>query len=609
MNSSHQETTDPAVRVEEFTFQYDTADTPALESVSFSVDRGDVLGVVGPVEAGKTSLSMALSGFVPQITGGWSEGDLSVAGRDPRTTDGADVAMVFEEYGAQLTQLRVIDEVVAPLVNRGLSRETATARARELLDRVRLDEPEDKFTWELSGGQQQRLAIAAVLATDPDVLVFDSATDMLDPEGKSEVSNLIASLAGETTLVVTENDPDVLVGIADNLLVLDAGEQVAHGPADDLLRDGELLDGVGVGPPVCLDVARRIGLDAAPITVGEFYDAYEDATDRQTAAAAPDGGATGPVAARAPSESAGPPVGVDDADIDAGSRFGDPVVDVDGVRFSYSDGTTAVEGVDMTVHEGEVHAVVGGNGAGKSTLSKLLVGVVEPESGRVVVDGQDTTETTARALGESIGVSLQNPDEQISRDTVDEELRFPLEQRRYERRGPFGLFGTRERYDESFVDERVEAVRELVGVDGVGDHDPAFLPLGVRGLVTIGSALASDPAAIVLDEPAAGVDASTRRSVVETIERLREDGLAVVLVDHDMELVCDVADRVTVLEDGTVAMQGPPREVFAHDNWEWLARRYLRPPTVARLARRVRVDALTADDAVDALTDRPEMTR
>ncbi|MFB6218546.1 MAG: ABC transporter ATP-binding protein, partial [Halobacteriaceae archaeon] len=490
------------IDVADFTFQYPTADEPALSDISVSVEAGEVLGVVGPVEAGKTSLAMALSGFVPGVTGGWTDGDIAVAGRDPRDAEDNRTAMVFEDYSSQLTQLRLVDEVIAPLTNRGFSREKAHDRARELLDQVRLDEPEEKYTWELSGGQQQRLAIAAALAIDPDVLVFDTATDMLDPEGRADVANLIASLAGEMTLVVTENDPDALVGVADKLLVIDGGTDVAFGDADELLRDRDLLDSVGVAPPVCLEVADRLGIDGAPLTPGEFLDCYHDQAGANAVPGPVSAADGGPVEPR--TVGGGAP--------DAGWEA--PVLEVEGVSFEYPDGTAALSDVDMTVHEGEVHAVIGGNGAGKSTLTKLLVGVMRPTEGSVTVAGTPTDEVTARMLGETVGISMQNPDEQLSRRTVDAELRHALDERRYESTGPFGLFGKRERYDEAYIEERVRAVRDLVDIDdSIRGMDPLFLPQGLRRLVTIGSALAPDPEAVVLDEPAAGTDVTERRVV------------------------------------------------------------------------------------------------
>ncbi|RBI58706.1 hypothetical protein DMJ13_25515 [halophilic archaeon] len=592
MTQDTEPTEEQMLRADEFSFTYPTKNDLALADVSFELDEGEVLGVVGPVEAGKTTLAMALASFAPQNTGGTTSGELSVAGRDPRQAKDNDVAMVFEDYSSQLTQVHVIDEVIAPLVNRGIPRAEAIEQARELLEQVRMADVENQFTWELSGGQQQRLAIAAALAIDPEVMIFDTATDMLDPEGRDDVANLIASLKGEKTLVVTENDPDALVGIADKLLVLDGGKRIAFESADELLRDDELLDDVGVAPPVCRRIAREVGLPTDPLAPSEFVDALEaHSTPRMSsttdmAVSAADGGS-----------------------VPAAPGLGDTLVRTDDVTYEYSADAVAVDGVDVTVSESEVHAVVGGNGAGKTTFSKLLVGLFTPTDGTVYVDGTPTDGRTARDIAESVGIALQNPDEQLSEQTVAQEIRFPLEKRRYERTGFLGL-SKRERYDEAFIDQRVDEVCDLVGIsDELLDEDPMFLPRGKRRQVTMAGALAPDPDVLVLDEPVAGVDASARAHVEQTIDRLREQEKGVIIIDHDMGFVCDVADTVTVLEDGSVAMQAPTHEVFAPDNWEWLAQRHLRPPRAARLARRVGLDALTADEFVDVFTPIQEISQ
>lgn len=582
MRNDTEPTDEPMLRAEEFTFTYPTQDEPALSELSFELEEGEVLGVVGPVEAGKTTLTMAFASFAPQNTGGTTGGELSVAGRDPREAGDNDVAMVFEDYAAQLTQVHAIDEVIAPLVNRGLPRAEAADRARELLEKVRMSEAAEQFTWELSGGQQQRLAIAAALAIDPEVLIFDTATDMLDPEGRDDVADLIASFKSEMTLVVTENDPDALVGIADDLLVLDGGERVACGPADDLLREADLLESVGVAPPTCCRVAREVGLQGRPLTPGEFLDALEPHTASDTTDLTPV-----------------TPSAADGGRVSVAPGLGDSLIRTETATYEYGSDAVAVNGVDLAVREGEVHAVVGGNGAGKTTLSKLLVGLFEPTRGTVYVDDEPTDGRTARSVAESVGIALQNPDEQLSEQTVREELRFPLERRRYERSGFLGL-SKRERYDEAFIEERVEAVCSLVGLSKEAmEGDPMFLPRGKRRQVTMANALAPDPDVLVLDEPVAGVDATARSNVRRTIEQLREQGKGVVLIDHDMDFLCEVADTVSVLEDGAVAMQGPIQDVFARENWEWLAKRHLRPPRAARLAQRVGIDALTAEELIE----------
>ncbi|MFB6146545.1 MAG: ABC transporter ATP-binding protein [Halobacteriaceae archaeon] len=568
------------IRAEDISLQYPTRDENALDDLSFSVEEGEVLGVVGPVESGKTSLAMALAGLAPQVTGGALTGDLTVAGRDPREADSdGRVGMVFEDYSAQLTQVRVIDEVLVPLLDRGFDREAALQRARELLERVRLSGYEQRRTWELSGGEQQRVAIAAVMATDPEVLVFDTATDMLDPEGREDVSNLVASLAGETTMVVTVDDPQELVGVADSVLVLEDGRAEAVGQADQILRRHDLFERVGVRPPLPLRVGRELDLQATPLSADEL------------AAALPGAGRGGQ------SSEAATTVGSDDLRADG---VGDPVIEVDDVTFGYDD-ETAVDGVDMTVHEGEVHAVVGGNGAGKTTLCELLVGLHAPDDGRLVVDGEPAADRTAADLGESIALAFQNPDEQLSRRTVEAELRFPLEQRQYDRSG-WLPFASEQRYDEAYVEEHVERALSLTGLDGAGvrEADPTTLPQGTRRLVAIGAALAPDPAAAVLDEPTAGLDADGDERMRQTIERLRAAGTAVIIVEHDMDFVCEMADTVTLLDDGQVRFQGPPRELFARENWDELRERYLRPPRAARLADRLELDALTADQLIES---------
>ena len=562
------------LRTEDFTFNYPGLKAKALRGVSFGLERGEVLGLIGPVGAGKTTLCMSLAGFVPRVTGGESSGELEVAGLDPREAPGGRMArhvgLIFENFAAQITQVRVLDEVMSPLLNRGVPVEEAEKRARAMLKKVGLGglDPGHKRTWELSGGQQQRVAIAATLSVEPEVLILDSATGMLDPEGTEEVRRIIAELAGETTLVVAENDADFLLGVADRMLVLDDGEVVADGPADEILRDADLLSCFGgVEPPVAVRVARALGLEETPLTEEEFRRAVGD------------------VEVRASGEESAEP----------GRRFGEPLIRIEGVTYRYGDGTAAIDGVSLAVREGEVHAIVGGNGAGKTTLAKMVIGLKKPTEGQILLGDADTHEWTAADLAWRVGTAFQNPDEQISERTVREEVSFPLQRRRYERRG---LFRKEEKYGEEYIAERVAEACELVGLErDLLEEDPSLLPGGLRRLVTMAEALALDPSIVlVLDEPGVGLDARSRRRVARTIERLREMGRAVIIIEHDMDLVCEVADTATVLNAGRVALQGPVHEVFAQRNWGLLTEMYLQPPRAARLARSVGVEALSAEE-------------
>lgn len=271
------------------------------------------------------------------------------------------------------------------------------------------------------------------------------------------------------------------------------------------------------------------------------------------------------------------------------------MIRIENVTYRYGDGTAAVDGVDITVREGEVHAVVGGNGAGKTTLAQMVIGLKKPTEGRVWLGDADTREWTAADLAWRVGTAFQNPDEQISERTVREEVAFPLQRRRFERKG---WFKKEEKYGEDYVQERVLAACELVGLEEkfLG-KDPSLLPGGLRRLVTMAEALALDPSVVlVLDEPRVGLDAGSRRKVMRTVRRLKEMGRAVIIIEHDMDLVCEVADTATVLNAGKVALQGPIHDVFAQKNWGLLTEMYLQPPRAARLARSVGVEALSADE-------------
>ena len=559
------------LRTRDLTFNYPGLKAKALSDVTFGLEKGEVLGLIGPVGAGKTTLCMSLAGFVPRVTGGESSGDLEVAGLDPREAPGGKMArhvgLVFENFAAQITQVKVLDEVMSPLLNRGIDVEEARERARAMLNKVGLGgiDPEHKRTWELSGGQQQRVAIAATLVVEPEVLILDSATGMLDPEGTKEVRRIIADLAGETTLVVAENDADFLLGMADRILVLDGGEVVADGPADGILRDADLLTRHGgVEPPVAVRVARALCLRETPLTEEEFHRAVGD-------------------------------VEVREAGEEPEVKFGQPLIRIENATYRYGDGTAALNGVSITVRGGEVHAVVGGNGAGKTTLAKMVVGLKNPTEGRILLGDADTDEWTAADLAWRVGTAFQNPDEQISERTVREEVAFPLQRRRFERKG---WFGKEEKYGEDYVAERVRAACELVGLEErFLEKDPSLLPGGLRRLVTMAEALALDPSVLlVLDEPRVGLDAASRRKVMRTVRRLKGMGRAVIIIEHDMDLVCEVADTATVLNSGRVTLQGPIHEVFARKNWGLLTEMYLQPPRAARLARGVGVEALSADE-------------
>ena len=185
----------------------------------------------------------------------------------------------------------------------------------------------------------------------------------------------------------------------------------------------------------------------------------------------------------------------------------------------------------------------------------------------------------------TVGTVLQNPDEQISEGTVRDEIRFPLKQRQYERSG---WWSKRQRYDEAYIAEREQHAGELVGIaPDLLDCDPILLPRGQRKLVTMAEALVMDPQVLMLDEPTLSLGTAAYQHLRQMLMRLRDLGKAVLLADSKVDFVAEVADTVTVLDQGRVVLQGPVRTVFAKANWAQLTALSLSPPRVAPLARRL----------------------
>jgi energy-coupling factor transporter ATP-binding protein EcfA2 len=614
------------VKAKNLTFCYPGSDESALKEVSFEIHENEVVGIVGPPGAGKTTLGMVIAGLAPSVTGGELRGELDVNinrsqpedvacnsdlnQRDDHNSDDREdsdknenirqigrVGMVFEEMAAQLVQLKALEEVRVPLLNTGASPDEATDRAWELLNKVGLGNiDDDTRIWDLSGGQQQQLAIAANLAIDPEILIFDNVMDKLDVQGQEQVHRIIKDLSREMTLIIIERNSRILLETVNRLLVLADGKIVTEGSPDEILRNPDLLSCADIEPPMSVHLARALGMSESPLTNEEFLRAYGNGRTQQLE-----------LSSLTVSEYKDFLVESQPVEDENGfhnyDNFGKPVVRIQDVSFCYSDkGPRALKDVSITVHEGEVHALIGSSGAGKTTVIKHIAGLVEPRQGKVIVCNKDTRNKNVPEFGLIVGTVLQNPEDQISEKTVKDEIAFPLKHR--QKKGT-GLFLKEKRYDEDFIENRVSEVCELVGIEEeLFDRDPLLLPRGLKKLVTIAEAMVVDPKVLLLDEPTHGLGATALGKIKQTLRRLCQEGKAVVLVSNNINFVAEVADTVTVLNNGRIVVQGPLREVFARNNWGKLARLQIQPPETALLARHFGTTAWTCDELVSQLSSR-----
>jgi energy-coupling factor transport system ATP-binding protein len=542
----------PAVHLDSVSYTYPDQAEAALHRIDLWIGRGEMVAIMGPSGAGKTTLAKVINRTIPAFHGGTLDGRVHILG-EPMVDQGvADLAgrvgLVAQDFEAQLFSTNVLQEVVFGLEHLGCPAAEMRARAEAALHLVGLDGFAHRDPTTLSGGEKQRLAIAASLVLEPDILVFDEPTTDLDPAGKEEVMTVLAALrARGTTLILIEHEIRA-AELADRLILLDRGQIVADEAPATLLSQVARLERHAVRPPELASIAAHLGLAALPASI---------------AAAATE---LGPWCRAAPVADTGQPAPV--------RPRREPVVDLESVRFAYEGRPPVFEDVSLTIGRGEFVALLGRNGSGKTTLAKLMNGLQQPTAGHVRLDGRDLRELPLARVAARVGYVFQNPDLQIFADSVGAEVRFGPEN--------IGL-------DPEACDTRVRETLEAVGLGGVSDEDPFVLSKGERQRLAIAALLALRPEVLILDEPTTGLDHAEHRRVLRLLSQLHREGMAIVVITHTPWVVAEYAERAIVLGDGRLVFDGPVASLLRrHDI---LGQAHFVPPDSCLLAERIGLDA------------------
>lgn len=563
-----------------------------LRGVSLTIPRGQAVALVGPTDSGKTTLALILAGLAPEMTGGELRGSVYVNGLDVRQTPAAQVSthlgLVFQEPERQLFNMTVASEVAFGLEGLGLPPAEIGRRVTWALEQTGLTGLEERAPWQLSGGQQKRLAIATILAMRPPILVLDEPMAGLDPQGRREMAAVLTWLkrSAGTTILVIEKDNEFVARWAERVLILADGRIVRDGPPSQVFREAEALRRWGIALPQVAELAARlraVGESADFLTAQQAMACLAQRQRLATAYTAAGGSVTTVGPANGPDDSVATPRAADTA---AAAR--PPAVDLQEVCFTYPGGTRALTAVSLTVRQGEFVALVGPNGSGKSTLARHLNGLLRPQTGSVFILGRPTSRQSVGELARQVGYVFQNPDHQIFAPTVREEVAFGLRNQ--------GLRGEE-------LAERVAATLAAFGLTAWADAPPAVLGYGLRRLITVAAVWAMRPPIWVLDEPTTGLDARYTAQLLDKLRALHCSGHTILLITHDLRLVAEAAQRVVVLHDGQVVMDGPTEQVLS--DAANLARYGLRPPPITRLSALLARDGfphpmLTVDQFVTA---------
>lgn len=462
--------------------------------------------LLGASGAGKSTLLLALAGLLDPANAGEAEGSLTIDGLHPR--DARDrTGLVLQDPEAQLVMAHAGDDVAFGPENRAVPPEAIWPLVDAALAAVGFPYERDRRTDRLSGGEQQRLAFAGVLALSPRLLLLDEPTANLDPTGAGLVRQALTAVqqaTGATTILVEHRIAEALP-MVDRVVVLEANADVlADGPPAEIFsRHGDRLAEAGVWVPNHALSNRRV--EAHPsVTAAELT----QRPDRSS---------------------------------------GDALLIAADVGFRHRGAPEpAVCEVSTTLRAGEALAVVGPNGSGKSTLATMLAGLVAPTTGTVkatrkLAGGFAATPPHrwhAAALADRIGMVFQDPEHQFLTERVRDELAF----------GP-----TRRGAAASEVRRRVDALLDRLHLIHLADANPFTLSGGEKRRLSVATALTTEPAVLVLDEPTFGQDRRTWLEIVDLLANHRDAGGAVLAVTHDQAVVSSLANRVLTLDRGHTA--------------------------------------------------------
>lgn len=512
----------PLFEVQNLTYYYPETETPALKNINLRLEEGELVLVVGGSGSGKSSLVRALAGLIPDFYGGKIGGKIYFQGRDLRSWDRrrlrSQVGLVFQDPEKQLVMTTVEAEVAFGLENLGLPPPEMSRRVAEVMSYFNLSPWQKEFIGSISGGQKQKVALASVLAMQPEVLLLDEPTSQLDPVAAEEFFSLVEQLNKEMgyTVVLIEQRLERCLHLADRLILMERGEILQDGPVEEVIR-WQARNGYPFLPPVAQFFAS-LAHPSIPLTVKAGRQEL-----RKLEVCPP-----GP-------ERPGSLKGVK----------GPAVVEMKEVWFAYPGGKEALKGINLRINAGEFVAIMGENAAGKSTLLKHMAGLLKPGRGRVTVWGKDTRSTPIAQIAREVGYLPQNPEDYLFQDTVEEELRFTLKN-----------FGLKD-------DGRMEAVLERLNLSGCRQVNPRDLSSGERERVALAAILVARPRLLLLDEPTRGLDFRLKAELGRLLSRLTGEGVTVVTVTHDVEWVAEYAERVILMYDGRIVSEGPKAEVLS----------------------------------------------
>ena len=565
--------------IEQLTFAYPGADRRALDGVSLEIEQGSYVVICGKSGCGKTTLLRHLKSVLTPH--GERTGRVLFEGvpleEVSQRDQSAKIGFVMQNPDAQIVTDKVWHELAFGLESLGCDKDSMRFRVAEMASYFGIESWFHKDVRDLSGGQKQLLNLASIMAMRPSALILDEPTSQLDPIAASDFLNTVRKINLElgVTVVLTEHRLEEVFACADKVVVMDRGEIVSIGaPREVALSLHASGNDMMAALPAPLrifygvEAAREVGLGKAspdkaapekaespdaPLTVREGRRwlsrvASDDCAQRDAIPA--------------------------DAPLDAVEH---PALSLKEVWFRYDrDLPDVLRGASLDVAPGSILAIMGGNGAGKSTLLRVACGISKPYRGTVRVFGRKLKDWKAGSLFDGcLALLPQDPQNLFVKKTVREDLAEML---------------ASSRLPEADRARRIGHVIDMTDIGILLDKHPFDLSGGEQQRAALAKVLLTDPKILLLDEPTKGIDAFFKRQLASVLDDLKRDGVAIVMVSHDIEFCARHADAVAMMFDGEIVAQSTPRTFFSSNSFYTTA--------ANRMSRHVFPRAITDEDVI-----------
>jgi len=522
------------IRIKDFSFFYADSPKPALENINLTINDGEFVIITGPSGGGKSSLCRCINGLIPHFYGGKISGRVEINGLDTiqhKTSELAThVGMVFQDPENQLITTDVEREIAFGLENMSFPHDSINRKIEESLDAVGIPHLRQKQISELSGGEKQRVAIASVLALHPRILILDEPTSELDPKGAEEVLNVIKRLNEELgiTIILIEHRMDRVIHHSDRMIVITNGHIITDENPRLVLSNGH-WEQAGIGIPPIIQLTHKLkekgfNISKIPLTVKEsriiLGNIFQEIIPRLKT----------------------------DNNHQTNYQKGKPVIEITKLYYTYPEGITALNNINLTIHSGEFVAIMGRNASGKTTLARHINGLLQPTHGEVIINGVNTNKKTVAQLAQSVGFLFQNPNQHLFADTVEDELLLTL---------------NNTNMAQNKKELRITETLGMLGILHLRHSYPRSLSGGEKQRVALASVIAAQPDILVLDEPTRGMEQRRKDELMTFLEEYRNKGNTIIVISHDVETIARYSDRVILMSNGHIVADGNKHDILS----------------------------------------------